>query len=72
MKLTRLPQCPEIPLVHIAYDGHWTNPIFELFANEEGSPAVHLHVYKRSRFLQMKSEFPWKNFPALKTISWDL
>lgn len=71
MKFTKLDKCPEWPLVGDVTLGHWTNSIVEYFAEKQGDPPTHMHVYKpdtaRKGFKEGKFTIP----ATITTVSYD-
>lgn len=68
--LTRLAKCPEWPLLKVVSQGHWTNPIFELFG-EDGETPTHIHIYKPKAFIAGDPANTYTLPTTVKTVSFD-
>lgn len=44
--MEQIKKCPDWPLVHAISQGHWTDPVIELFSEDGVSAPTHAHIYK--------------------------
>lgn len=69
--MKRIKKCPDWPLVHVIWRGHWTDPmIVELFS-EDGvvSAPTHAHIYNPKVALVSLLEGKFSLPPSVVTIS---
>ena len=69
--MERIKKCPDWPLVHAIWRGHWTDPVVELFSEDGVSAPTHAHIYKPKVALVGLLNGDFSLPPSVVTISFD-